>query len=162
MVSVTAVKIDIENIQNRAICVIQEDFVVTAKNALLPIIDSKNMEKHIRRVVDNLLKLKYMTISLKELSFGIEWLIVDKYVTDEEERNILCDLLGDKMSLIHEYGERKEQKGRLEGIEEGRLEGIKSIILKLYDSGLSVSEISERSGMSISDVNKIINIEKSI
>ena len=28
------------------------------------------------------------------------------------------------MSLIHEYGERKEQKGRLEGIEEGRLEGI--------------------------------------
>ena len=31
----TAVKVDIENIQNRAICVIQEDFVVTAKNALI-------------------------------------------------------------------------------------------------------------------------------
>ena len=31
----TAVKIDLENIQNRAICVIQEDFVVTAKNALI-------------------------------------------------------------------------------------------------------------------------------
>lgn len=31
----TAVKVDLENIQNRAICVIQEDFVVTAKNALI-------------------------------------------------------------------------------------------------------------------------------
>ncbi len=31
----TAVKVDIENIQNRAICVIQEDFVLTAKNALI-------------------------------------------------------------------------------------------------------------------------------
>lgn len=31
----TAVKIDLENIQNRAICVIQEDFVLTAKNALI-------------------------------------------------------------------------------------------------------------------------------
>ena len=73
----------------------------------------------------------------------------------------------DKMSLIHEYGERKEQKGRLEGIEEGRLkgieegrlEGIKSIILKFYDSGISVSEISERSGMSISEINDIIEIK---
>ena len=79
------------------------------------------------------------------------------------------------MSLIHEYGERKEQKGRLEGIEEGRLigieegrleaieegrlEGIKSIILKFYDSGMSVSEISERSGMSISEINDIIEIK---
>ena len=31
----TAVKIDLENIQNRAICVIQEDLVYTAKNALI-------------------------------------------------------------------------------------------------------------------------------
>ncbi len=31
----TAVKVDLENIQNRAICVIQEDFVLTAKNALI-------------------------------------------------------------------------------------------------------------------------------
>ena len=53
-------------------------------------------------------------MSLKELSFGIEWLIVDKYVTDEEERNILCDALGDKMSLIHEYGKRKEENGKRE------------------------------------------------
>ena len=48
--------------------------------AFLPIIDSKNMQKHIARVVKNLLKLKKASISLKELSFGIEWLIVDKYV----------------------------------------------------------------------------------
>ena len=121
--------------------------------ALLPIIDSRNMEKHIRRVVNNLLKLKYMTISLKELSFGIEWLIVDKYVSDEEERNILCDLLGDKMSLIHEYGERKEQKGRLEGIEEGRLVDIEKEIERLKKE-------EERLTKELARVNGMLNNEK--
>ena len=115
--------------------------------ALLPIIDSENMQEHINRVVNNLLKLKKLSISLKELSFGIEWLIVDKYVEDEEQRNIFCDALGDKMSLIHEYGERKEQQG----IEEGR----GSVIVGFLKSGMSAEEISGRIGMPLEDVLEI-------
>ena len=41
---------------------------------------------------------------------GIEWLIVDKFVTDEQTRNILCDALGDRMALIHEYARNKENR----------------------------------------------------
>ena len=119
--------------------------------ALLPIIDSENMQEHINRVVNNLLKLKKLSISLKELSFGIEWLIVDKYVEDEEQRNIFCDALGDKMSLIHEYGERKEQQGIEQGIEEGR----GSIIVGFLKSGMSAEEISGRIGMPLEDVLEI-------
>lgn len=115
--------------------------------ALLPIIDSKNMDKHITRVVNNLLKLKKLTISLKELSFGIEWLIVDKYVTDEEERNILCDLLGDKMSLIHEYGQRKEEKG----IEQGK----EIIIRNMLKAGQHPRNISLMTKVPLSVVNRI-------
>ncbi len=44
------------------------------------------------------------------MTFGIEWLIVDKFVTDEQTRNIFCDALGDRMSLIHEYARNKEIK----------------------------------------------------
>lgn len=119
--------------------------------ALLPIIDSENMQEHINRVVNNLLKLKKLSISLKELSFGIEWLIVDKYVEDEEQRNIFCDALGDKMSLIHEYGERKEQQGIEQGIEEGR----GSVIVGFLKSGMSAEEISGRIGMPLEDVLEI-------
>ena len=113
--------------------------------ALVPLIDNNNREKHIRRVVDNLLKLKNVTMSLKELSFGIEWLIVDKYVTDEEERNILCDALGDKMSLIHEYGKRKEENGKRE------------VIIDLFKSGMTAKEISDRLKMPLSELIEIQN-----
>ena len=116
----------------------------------------ENIVEYIYRVVNIIIKLKNLTISQKDLAFGIMWLTTDKFVEDSLERNIICDLLGDRMSLIHEYGERKEQKGRLEGIEEGRLEGIRSIILKFLDSGMLVCEISERSGMSISEINDMI------
>ena len=54
------------------------------------------------------MELKGLTGSIKALTFGIEWLIVDKFVKDEQTRNILCDALGDRMSLIHEYARNKE------------------------------------------------------
>jgi len=46
--------------------------------------------------------------SIQALIFGIEWLIVDKFVENENTRNILQDLLGGRMSMVHEYGERKK------------------------------------------------------
>ena len=47
------------------------------------------------------------------------WLTTDKFVEDTLERNIICDLLGGRMSLIHEYGENKYNVGKDEGIEQG-------------------------------------------
>lgn len=79
--------------------------------ALVPIIEkTDNVENYIENVVDTLIGLKGLTPSIKALTFRIEWLIVDKFVEDEQTRNILCDLLGERMSLIHEYGKNKEKK----------------------------------------------------
>lgn len=47
------------------------------------------------------------------------------------ERNIICDLLGGRMSLIHEYGENKYKESKDEGIEQGT----EQIILDLLKSG---------------------------
>lgn len=115
------------------------------------------MEKYIRRVVHNLLQVENATESVKNLSYGIEWLIVDKFVNDVEYRQILCDLLGDRMSLIYEYGERKEKKGRDEGIKEGRTEGIKEILVSLLNSGDSLLDISQKTGKSIKELEEILS-----
>ena len=120
--------------------------------ALVPMIKSQNMKKYIKRVVHNLLQVTNVSESVKNLSYGIEWLIVDKFVVDEESRNILCDVLGDRMTLIYEYGDRREKKG----IKEGMKEGMKEIIENLLKSGDTLTEISEKTGKSTEELKEIL------
>jgi len=125
--------------------------------ALVPLIIGKDMEKYIKRVVYNLLQVENVSDSLKNLSYGIEWLIVDKFIEDEEKRNILCDVLGDRMSLIYEYGNRREKEGKDEGIKEGMKEGMKEIIQKFLNSGTTLEEISKKTGKTTQELNEILN-----
>lgn len=117
--------------------------------SLVPMIEGEEMEKYIKRVVHNLLQVTTATDSVKNLAYGVEWLIVDKFVDDEECRNILCDALGGRMSLIYEYGERREERGRTEGM--------KTILSSWIDSGESLSEISKKTGKSIRELEEILN-----
>ena len=147
--------------------------------SLAPIMEKDNdIESNIKRVADILIQLEELTPSAKNLTYGIEWLLVDKYITDKQLRNLLLDKLGDRMSAVYEYGERKElkglKKGREEGKKLGKKQGIKqgkklgkklgkkqgrnSIIQKLYQSGMNPEEIAERVQMSTDSINKIINI----
>ena len=98
-----------------------------------------NLEKNIKKTVDILISLNEIPSSTKNLCYGIEWLLVDKFVKDKGLRNLLLDMLGDKMSALYEYVQRKEQKGREEGRESER----KVLIKKLYDAGMSIKEISK-------------------
>lgn len=120
--------------------------------SLVPLIIGKDMEKYIRRIVQNLLQVENISQSLKNLSYGIEWLIVDKFVEDKENRNILCDVLGERMSLIYEYGERREQKGKDDGIKEG----MKELINDFIKSGTTLEEISQKTGKSIQELEEIL------
>jgi len=145
--------IDASEIMRTVESKIQKDIEIESKElvlyALIPVIVGKDMEKYIKRVVHNLLQVENATESVKNLSYGIEWLIVDKFVSDVEYRQILCDLLGDRMSLIYEYGERKEKKGRDEGIKE--------ILVSLLNSGDSLSDISQKTGKSIKELEEILS-----
>lgn len=71
------------------------------------------------------------------------WLTTDKFVVDTLERNIICDLLGGRMSLIHEYGENKYNDGKDDGIEQGIEQGIEKIIVNLLKSGDDPSIIAK-------------------
>ena len=75
-------------------------------------------------------------------------MIVEKFIKDEESRQILCDALGDRMTLIYEYGDRKEK--------EGRREGMKEIITSLLSAGVTLQEISQKTGKSMSELDEIL------
>ena len=80
-------------------------------------------------------------------------MIVDKFVEDEKTKNILRDLLGDRMSLIYEYGDRREKRGRDDGIKEGRKEALVFFI----NSGFTLSELSQKTGKSIPELKEILD-----
>ena len=137
---------------------------ITSKDSiflsLAPLMDKKknnNISEKIKRVVDILIELNKINPTGNKLSFGIEWLLVDKFVKDSELRNLLIDVLGEKMSAIYEYGERKEQKGREKGIKEGIKEGREETILKLYKTGMTPEEISQRLETDLEKIKKITN-----
>ena len=137
---------------------------ITSKDSiflsLAPLMDKKknnNISEKIKRVVDILIELNKINPAGNKLSFGIEWLLVDKFVKDSELRNLLIDVLGEKMSAIYEYGERKEQKGREKGIKEGIKEGREETILKLYKTGMTPEEISQRLETDLEKIKKITN-----
>ena len=165
--------LDANEIMNTVEPKIRKGLKIEAKElilyALIPMIIGKDMEKYIKRIVDNLLQVSNATDSVKNLSYGIEWLIVDKFIIDKEFRQILCDKLSDRMSLIYEYGDRREEKGRTEGRNEGRTEGrnegrtegrnegMKEILKSLIESGDSLSELSKKTGKTIKELKKILN-----
>ncbi len=93
--------------------------------------------------------LKGLDGSVKSLTFGIEWLIVEKFVSDEQTRNILCDSLGDRMSLIHEYARNKEVKAE------------NNLIRNLLRAGYSPQKIAKDTKMPLSRVRAIERTLKS-
>ena len=107
--------------------------------ALVPIIEKNDgVEDYVEYVVNTLIDLKGLTPSIKALVYGIEWLIVDKFVDDEKTKNILRDLLGDRMSLIHEYAENKVNQEQIRIIRNLLRHGMraevvaKHIVIKLF------------------------------
>lgn len=105
----------------------------------------KHIVEYIYKVIRILFKLKNMTISQSDLALGIMWLTTDKFVVDAIERNIICDMLGGRMSLIHEYGENKYEEGK------------EQIIVNLLKSGDDPEVISKKSEIPL---DKIIEIKE--
>lgn len=112
--------------------------------SLVPIIEKEGeIEDYIFDVVNTLIGLKDLTSSIQALVFGIEWLIADKFIDDEKTRNILQDLLGDRMSMIHEYGERKKNNEQ------------ERIVKNLLKSGMRPEIIAKTAEIPLSRVKAI-------
>ena len=143
---------DVDEIINTINYKLENSLEITAKElilfSLIPIIEKTgDVEKYIDYVVDTIINFKDLAQSIKSLIYGIEWLIVDKFIDSTQKRNLLCDLLGDRMALMHEYGKNKERKGFEKGED--------SIILSLLRAGHSPHVIASDTGVPLSRVNAI-------
>lgn len=112
-----------------------------------------NIVDYIDMVVKMISKLKNLTISQLNLALGILWLTTDKFVKDALERNNICNMLGDKMSLMHEYGEDKFEQG----IEQGIGQGEENIIVKFLKAGDEPEIIAQKSEIPL---DKILEIKE--
>lgn len=116
--------------------------------ALVPLSKKgKNIVEYIYRVIKIIYKLKNLSVSQLELALGILWLTTDKFVEDDLERNIICDRLGGRMSLIDEYGENKYNSGKDDGMEQ--------IIVNWLKSGDMAEIITEKSKVPLERVLEI-------
>ena len=106
-----------------------------------------NIAVYIYRVIEIINRLKDLSVSQLELAVGVLWLTTDKFVEDDLERNIICDRLGDRMSLIDEYGENKYNNGKDDWMEE--------IIVNWLKSGDEPEVISEKSKVPLDKVLEI-------
>ena len=112
--------------------------------SLVPIIEKEGeVEDYVFDVINTLINLKNLAPSIQALVFGIEWLIVDKFVDNEYTRNILQDLLGDRMSMIYEYGENKKNKEQ------------ERIVKNLLKSGMGSEVIASTAEIPLSRVKAI-------
>lgn len=102
-----------------------------------------NIVDYLYKVIKIVFKLKNLTNSQMDLALAILWLTTDKFVEDDLERNVPCDKLGGRMSLIHEYGEIKFN------------EGIEQIIVNWLKSGDELDIISEKSEVPLDRVLEI-------
>ncbi|MBR0059523.1 MAG: hypothetical protein IJP99_09365, partial [Methanobrevibacter sp.] len=61
--------------------------------------------------------------------------------------------LGGKMSAVYDYGQRKEQNGIKKGIKKG----IKDVVLKLYENGMGIDEISKYAEIDVEEIEKMLD-----
>lgn len=131
--------------------------VITPKEAiyfsLAPIMTKNgNIEENIQRVLNILFTLEELLPSTKSLCYAVLWLLVDKFMEESPLKNLLLDKLGGKMSAVYDYGQRKEQKSRKEGIEKGK----KEVVLKLYGNGMGIDEISKNTEIDVKEIEEML------
>lgn len=103
----------------------------------------RNLIDYLYKVIKIIFKLKNLTNSQTDLALGILWLTTDKFVEDDLERNIICDRLGGRMSLIQEYGENKFEQGR------------ERVIVNLLKSGDEPEIIAKKADIPLDEILKI-------
>ena len=95
--------------------------------------------------------------STKSLCYAVLWLLIDKFLGETPLKNLLLDKLGGKMGAVYNYGQRKELKGIKEGMEKGIKKGIKDVVLKLYENGMGIDEISKYAEIDVEEIEKMLD-----
>lgn len=114
----------INNIENK----IKNNTKITRREliylSLAPFMSSrKPLDEQIEKTVQTLDKIRNSAKSAKNFAFGIEFLIVDKFIKETSRRKRLRNILRDNMRLMEEYGQERYDEGYEKGIKKGVKKG---------------------------------------
>lgn len=135
----------INNIENK----IKNNTKITRREliylSLAPFMSSiKTLDEQIEKTVQTLDKIRNSAKSAKNFAFGIEFLIVDKFIKETSRRKRLRNILRDNMRLMEEYGQERYEEGYEKGIKKGVKKGVKKGIKKGIKKGYAEGANNEK------------------
>lgn len=121
------------------------------------------LDEQIEKTVQTLNKVRNSIGSTKNFAFGIEFLIVDKFINETSRRKRLRNILRDNMRLMEEYGQERYdegyKKGIKKGIEKGHAEGANNekwkIAKSLLTRNISPEDIAISTKLSIEEIKQL-------
>ena len=101
------------------------------------------LEEHLEKTVQTINKLRNSIKEESKFVFTLLWLLVDKFIKNDEARKRLSNILSDNMRLLEECMQRKYEEGEKSGFEKGWDEKGLKVAEELLNDNLSLDRISQ-------------------
>ena len=142
----------INNIENR----IKNNQKITRHEmlnlALAPFMSSKKpLDKQIEKTVKTLDEVRKSMKCSSDFVFGIELLIVEKFIKNERQHKKLTNILRDTMKIIDEWRQEDYENGKQEGKEEEKINTAKNMLKENY----TIKQIAKITQLNIESIKQI-------
>lgn len=120
--------------------------------ALAPFMSSKKpLNKQIEKTVKTLDEVRKSMKCSSDFVFGIELLIVEKFIKNERQHKKLTNILRDTMKIIDEWRQEDYENGKQEGKEEEKINTAKNMLKENY----SIKQIAKITQLNIESIKQI-------
>lgn len=120
--------------------------------ALAPFMSSKKpLDKQIEKTVKTLDEVRKSMKCSSDFVFGIELLIVEKFIKNERQHKKLTNILRDTMKIIDEWRQEDYENGKKEGKEEEKINTAKNMLKENY----SIKQIATITQLNIESIKQI-------
>ncbi len=120
--------------------------------ALAPFMSSKKpLDKQIEKTVKTLNEVRKSMKCSSDFVFGIELLIVEKFIKNERQHKKLTNILRDTMKIIDEWRQEDYENGKKEGKEEEKINTAKNMLKENY----TIKQIATITQLNIESIKQI-------
>lgn len=120
--------------------------------ALAPFMSSKKpLNKQIEKTVKTLDEVRKSMKCSSDFVFGIELLIVEKFIKNERQHKKLTNILRDTMKIIDEWRQEDYENGKKEGKEEEKINTAKNMLKENY----TIKQIATITQLNIKSIKQI-------
>lgn len=120
--------------------------------ALAPFMSSKKpLDKQIEKTVKTLDEVRKSMKCSSDFVFGIELLIVEKFIKNERQHKKLTNILRDTIKIIDEWRQEDYENGKKEGKEEEKINTAKNMLKENY----TIKQIAKITQLNIESIKQI-------